>query len=348
MTGACLRRPRYEALLRELQWVAFTLAHDARPHDIHRLSFATLIGCPRAFYVCGGIRSISSSSTISTCSNNSYRICAQSTSTSCGADPSAILPLVIPRPAPISPITPTLPPARLPDPVPPFAADRPVLTHNAQAPIAAAAALPPPRPEPIDFDSNPDVLALKSAISILQLQQKKATADVQRLNKAKNAAVQDPAAFIADLKAGRVHTEGDKLFPDSDDSDSDDDGAEGKKPEPAGGVKPEEGSASQAKLPEQPQKQEPKPWESLPKPQNVVRCPPINWSQYAVVGESLDKLHNEQKARPSQGAPATLGASGTYEFTGVPGGNQRPYPGVAAPYTPGKDRIDKKTKGGRR
>ncbi|TDZ73201.1 hypothetical protein CTRI78_v001387 [Colletotrichum trifolii] len=250
---------------------------------------------------------------------------------------------------PISPITPTLPPARLPDPVPPFAADRPVLTHNAQAPIAAAAAaLPPPRPEPIDFDSNPDVLALKSAISILQLQQKKATADVQRLNKAKNAAVQDPAAFIADLKAGRVHTEGDKLFPDSDDSDSDDDGAEGKKPEPAGGVKPEEGSASQAKLPEQPQKQEPKPWESLPKPQNVVRCPPINWSQYAVVGESLDKLHNEQKARPSQGAPATLGASGTYEFTGVPGGNQRPYPGVAAPYTPGKDRIDKKTKGGRR
>ncbi|KAI3556304.1 hypothetical protein CABS01_04440 [Colletotrichum abscissum] len=230
---------------------------------------------------------------------------------------------------PISPITPTLPPARLPDPPAPFAADRPVLTHSSQP--SAATAIPPPRPEPIDFDSNPDVLALKSAISILQMQSRKAAADIQGLNAAKNAAVENPSAFLADLGTGKVHTQGDKLFAESD-SDSDDE-TEGKA----------DGSAAQGKAKEPPQ-----PWESLPKPQNVVRCPPINWSQYAVVGESLDKIHADQLARPSQGAPATLGPSGTYEFKGEPGGNQRPFIGVAAPYTPGKDRIEKKARGSKR
>ncbi|KAI8301473.1 hypothetical protein K4K59_001024 [Colletotrichum sp. SAR11_240] len=235
---------------------------------------------------------------------------------------------------PISPITPTLPPARLADPAAPFAAGRPVFTHSTQPATAATSAIPPPRPEPIDFESNPDVLALKSAISILQLQQKKAAADIQGLNQAKIAALGDPAEFLADLGAGKVHAQGDKLFPESD-SDSDDE--EGPKRAKMEGV-----TAGQGKAPE------PRPWESLPKPQNVVRCPPINWSQYAVVGESLDKLHADQIARPSQGAPATMGPSGTYEFTGVPGGNQRPYVGVAAPYTPGKDRIDKKAKGAKK
>ncbi|KAL0938966.1 uncharacterized protein CTRU02_205576 [Colletotrichum truncatum] len=247
---------------------------------------------------------------------------------------------------PISPITPTLPPARLADPSAPFAADRPVLTHSTQPPAAAASAIPPPRPEPIDFDSNPDVLALKSAISILQLQQKKAAADIQALSQAKNAAISDPAAFLADLSTGKVHAQGDKLFPESDsDSDDEAESKESKHSLAAGfeNMKASDGATEQAKAPEKP-----RPWESLPKPQNVVRCPPINWSQYAVVGESLDKLHADQIARPSQGTPATLGPTGTYEFTGASGGNQRPFIGVAAPYTPGKDRIDKKTKGGKR
>lgn len=187
------------------------------------------------------------------------------------------------------------------------------------------------------------MLALKSAISVLQLQQKKAAADIQALSQAKNAAIDDPSAFLADLGTGKVHTQGDKLFldsgSDSDDSDDDTKGKEGKR---VSGVKKEGSTAGHGKAPES------RPWENLPKPQNVVRCPPINWSQYAVVGESLDKLHADQIARPSQGAPATLGPNGTYEFTGVPGGNQRPFVGVAAPYAPGKDRIDKKPKGGKR
>ena len=41
----------------------------------------------------------------------------------------------------------------------------------------------------------------------------------------------------------------------------------------------------------------------LPEPQNVFRCPPVNWAKYHVVGESLDKLHEEQMKRPSEGEP---------------------------------------------
>lgn len=41
----------------------------------------------------------------------------------------------------------------------------------------------------------------------------------------------------------------------------------------------------------------------VPGPQNIVRSPPINWAKYHIVGESLDKLHEEQRARPKPGQP---------------------------------------------
>jgi len=91
-------------------------------------------------------------------------------------------------------------------------------------------------------------------------------------------------------------------------------------------------------------------WRQLPKPQNVVRCPPINWSQYGVVGESLDKLHAEQVAAPTPGAPVVLEKGGTYEFKAgdTSGERAQRLVGIAAPYVPGRDKLDKKSKGGRR
>ncbi|KAJ6445696.1 origin recognition complex subunit [Purpureocillium lavendulum] len=248
-------------------------------------------------------------------------------------------------PPPVSPITPTLAPARLPDtatpqpllPPPSQALHLPALTHSSQP--AQQTAVPPPPPEPLDFDANPDVLALKSAISVLQVQRRRAAADMQTLTRAKDEALADPQAFMRDLAAGKVKSRGDdaRYVPggsgggrghdeDEDEDSSDDDGDSS------------DSSASGSKS--QPK---PKEWTSLPQPQNVVRCPPINWSQYAVVGDSLDKLHAEQVSRPTQGMPASIGTGGVYEFKGD--GRQEKYPGVAAPYAPGKDRIDKKPKG---
>lgn len=38
---------------------------------------------------------------------------------------------------------------------------------------------------------------------------------------------------------------------------------------------------------------------SFPAPQKIVKCPPINWAKYAVIGESLDKIHLDQVEHPT-------------------------------------------------
>ncbi|UKZ46595.1 hypothetical protein TrVGV298_000800 [Trichoderma virens] len=221
-----------------------------------------------------------------------------------------------PVPPPMSPITPTLPAAQLSsdaktgrtaaaEPLPPAAAAqqqqpaRSTLSHSQ----ADQVGLPPPPSKPIEFDSNPDVIALKSAITVLQMQKMRAMADIQALSQIKNDAVEHPDEFARDLAMGKVGQ----------------------------GAQPDDETT--------------RAWvaQPIPKPQDVVRCPPINWSQYAVVGESLDKLHAEQVSRPTQGTPATIGTGGMYQFKGGDG-KQEEYPGVAAPYAPLKDKIEKKTK----
>jgi len=309
---------------------------------------------------------------------------------------------------PISPITPMLGPTQLPGAgptgpgtststtaphhsIPDFALGRPTFTHTTQTDQTGVA--PPPAP-PIDFDSNPDVLALKSAISILQLQRARATADIQSLSRAREAALGNPASFVADLQAGKVRVEGDPLFSgaratapaeseseSSSDSDSDSDSEpeperQGETPDsipkPAAAADgdtsmPDAPPNPTAKNPKQKGKQKPSPsakppaWQNLPKPQTIVRCPPINWAQYGVVGDSLDKLHAEQLAAPTPGAPAVLGSGGAYEFragggdqaargSGSGGGGEqaRRLVGVAAPYNPLRDKLEKKGKGGKR
>ncbi|OTB08861.1 hypothetical protein M426DRAFT_316890 [Hypoxylon sp. CI-4A] len=295
-----------------------------------------------------------------------------------------------------SPITPPLKPTTFPA--------RPTYTHSSHQDQVAIA---PPPPEPINFHTNPDVLALKSAISILQMQRRRAEADMAKLSQVKTAALAEPEAFIQDLLTKRIGVEGERLFvggvksdedQDSDsssDSDEDMEGADpsaagqqdpttsapppGEQPaqssiptnanpaEPSATIKTEPGATSTEQPPPQPEsstqpqpqpqpqpqsrpesKPQPRPWSTVPKPQNVVRCPPINWSQYAIVGESLDKLHAEQQAAPSQGTPATLAPDGRYEHKGGGSGRQEKLIGVAAPYNPSKDQIQRKSKGVKR
>ncbi|EAQ90887.1 hypothetical protein CHGG_02822 [Chaetomium globosum CBS 148.51] len=289
--------------------------------------------------------------------------------------------------------------------LPDFAAGRPVFTHTTQTDQVG---MTPPPAQPIDFESNPDVLALKSAISILQLQRARATADVQLLSRAKDAALANPEAFTADLVSGRVRMEGDPLTsgrmrsanggPAENDSESESDSDADSHPADQNGdgtrqqVTPEsefktdsrttptspttttttttngaEGSNQRSHHPSSSSASSLAPgtasapaWQTLPKPQTVVRCPPINWAQYGVVGESLDKLHAEQVAAPTPGAPMALGQGGAYAFKagaaaagggGGGGGGGEParrLNGVAAPYNPMKDKVEKKGRGGKR
>ncbi|SZF01032.1 unnamed protein product [Blumeria hordei] len=212
---------------------------------------------------------------------------------------------------PYSPITPTLGSSRsATNSLPPQR-----FTHT-QGPQVA---IMPPDPQPIDFSENADVLALKSTMSILQMQKATALRDIKTLQRMKELALENPEEFVKALNSGRIRTRPDQLFQPSK-SHHERDGDESLGSDSRGS--PQSATVT---------------WELLPIPQNIVRTPPINFAQYAVVSESLDKLHSDQIARPTEGCPQRLGPGGVYISIGE--GEQRQYDmGVAAPYNPLKDK----------
>ncbi|RKF62568.1 hypothetical protein OnM2_032069 [Erysiphe neolycopersici] len=186
----------------------------------------------------------------------------------------------------------------------------------------------PPALKPINFHDNPDVLALKSTISILQTQKKTAINDIKTLQRIKMRALQNPQEFARALFSGEIKTRSDPLLHPEYACDY-----FGDKKVVSSSSKNHECSQSVANS-----------WEKLPMQQNIVRSPPINFAKYAVVSESLDKLHCDQIARPSEGVPQHLGAGG--EYIKIDEGSRRQYDmGVAAPYNPFRDKICKVERG---
>lgn len=186
-------------------------------------------------------------------------------------------------------------------------------THMNQAPQVS---MPQPKPQTIDYEHNPDVLAMKSTISILQLQAKNAQRDMVTLQKIKERAMEDPEGFVENLKGEKEKEKvaprgrrrelvdpkrGEEGLPMEIESSSDEDEDENEDTEMSGTSQANGVLAPAADAP----------WEKLPTPQNIVRCPPVNWAKYGVMGESLDRLHEDQVRRPSQGKSATIKADGT-------------------------------------
>ncbi|KAJ5900066.1 hypothetical protein N7495_004810 [Penicillium taxi] len=173
---------------------------------------------------------------------------------------------------PWSPITPPM------APLDPVAVDGdsllpPPLVAIPAPPLSAVTAAqiyqPQPTPVPISESENPDAIALRSALSILQMQKQQALRDIQRLDRLKEAASVDPEGFARELAAGHLTAESN--------------------------------SGSVIQFTDEGEKG----FGRIPPPQNVIRMPPINWAKYQIVGESLDRLHDEQLRRPSSGEPYT-------------------------------------------
>lgn len=177
-------------------------------------------------------------------------------------------------------------------------------------PPAAPTFAPEPPPVPISESENPDAIALRSAISILQIQKQQSLRDIGTLEKMKEAAAEDPEKFARELSAGKLSRKDQGGFIDfNHEEDTEDENTE----------IPDAGARRGSEL------------GTLPEPQNVVRMPPINWAKYQVVGESLDKMHEEQLRRPS---------------TGEPRRDEMPAPEytLASPYRPLVDKLESPTK----
>ncbi|KAH7372328.1 hypothetical protein BKA66DRAFT_390413, partial [Pyrenochaeta sp. MPI-SDFR-AT-0127] len=214
---------------------------------------------------------------------------------------------------PVSPITPTASVAQLAS-----------VHHTEPRPRPA----PPPtatfRPQPasvaISESENPDAIALRSAISLLQLQREKSKRDLKALEELKAAAVSDPQAFARSLheqRAQAAQSYKDILTPtlsglvdsprtDDANTKAEQSGAEARKDSADVDAK-----SAASKIP------------AIPQPQNIVRCPPVNWAKYHIVGEPLDKMHEEQKKWPGAAEPPRAKS-----------GMRAPSHAVTAPYSP--------------
>jgi hypothetical protein len=170
-----------------------------------------------------------------------------------------------------------------------------------------------PDPLPISLDENSDAIALKAALSILQLQRQQSQRDIKQLDKMKAAANNEPEAFVDALKAGKLSKAPSQTIVNLDDEES-----EGE--DRSGEAKPDHKVANS----ENPHHD----FGQFPNPQSVVRCPPVNWAKYHVVGASLDRLHEEHRHRPEPGHPGR-------DEDGKP-----PEHVIAAPYRPFVDKLE--------
>jgi hypothetical protein len=169
-----------------------------------------------------------------------------------------------------------------------------------------------PQPLPVSLEDNPDAIALRAAISILQLQRQQSLRDIKALDKMKAAALQQPEKFVENLKAGKLTKPDPVGIIDMDDLDDDsaDDTTRASK---------EVDDTFNATISH---------FGKFPNAQNVVRSPPINWHKYHVVGESLDKLHEQQQKRPGS------------DYSAEEHSRLQPEHAIAAPYRPFADKLD--------
>ena len=169
--------------------------------------------------------------------------------------------------------------------------------------------------QPFSESDNPDTIALRSAISVLQIQRQQALRDLTTLEKQKKLAAADPRAFATDLMTGEV-----KEVPTGPLS------SQTGFPLPSNDVQKENGE--QVESDNQAHKKTKHPaFGDIPGSQDVVRCPPIEWAKYHVLGQPLNTLHEEQRKRPLDGQRSEDAQNRGAEHV------------IAAPYDPFSDRL---------
>lgn len=261
--------------------------------------------------------------------------------------PSPVAPAYSPITPKVQPILPASVPSHDGAPaVPP--PDTDTYSPTSAEPIASTAQyVPAPPPQPFSSEDSTDAIALRAAISALQFQKKKAREDLRTLEVVRKQALEKPQQFKDALVAGRLKEQrpqygGVQAIIDQAESD-DEEATAGPGASAEDPAVEQESSQTQALPAEVPNSQPSPPsiassieppaaqsnapadFARIPGPQNVVRMPHVNWDKYHIVGEPLDRMHEQQRRWP-----------GSFAY----GQNRGRESTVAAPYSPFLDALE--------
>lgn len=221
-----------------------------------------------------------------------------------------------PEPPPASPLTPVAQPAK---------------PATLKRPDQPAQFIQQPPALPFSADDSSDAIALRAAISSLQFQRLRAQQDLRTLEEIKRQAVEHPEEYKRHITSSSIQKSAPAPWKTQAPLHQDEDAVTG-----AASLSAEDSGFSEEQLlseasrsygsmlhPQQPKTpNQPPNFPSIPLPQDVVRCPPIEWAKYNIVGDSLDKLHRDQQLHP--------GDADSAERDNV----------VAGPYNPFLDKLD--------
>jgi hypothetical protein len=213
---------------------------------------------------------------------------------------------------------------------------KPIRTSKPKSPpqkresIAPSTTIPRPPPNPFSGRSNPDANAIRAATSLLQMQKAKALADLETLEILKRDALAEPEKFIDALaKGGLAPVRSGKIIPVlSRNLDSENGLQENEDAEMVDALSVDEHQKTDPSRPRFP---------PIPTPQNIVRMPPVNWAKYGIVGDALDKMHEEQRTNPTLGDPEFMAKRTTQPIPldhNQPSSEKAPRHVFAAPYNP--------------
>lgn len=179
-----------------------------------------------------------------------------------------------------------------------------------------------PPSQPFSLADSTDAIALQAVISSLQIQKQRAEADIRTLRDLKDQAVSRPQEFADYIVSGAAkrnqsltNNPGTGPLPSNFTAPI-------PEPIPADSPQADTDMDSPAIAP-----QSPAGFPAIPAPQEIVRCPPINWAKYHIVGAPLDAMHAAQQVHPG---------STTHPALNPP---QRPAGQIAAAYDPLYDRV---------
>ncbi|KAL7272265.1 hypothetical protein RUND412_004932 [Rhizina undulata] len=207
-------------------------------------------------------------------------------------------------------------PAQTPKPLPspPLGSSKPICKSEPSTLLPTVPKEPESEPSEkmVDASTNTDFIAMKSALRLLLLQRDRAKRDIVLLEQMRERALEEPGKFVEYLTTTRQKkpTPSSPPLSPSSNPDKNIDSSDSESEKNDYGVAASHLKSRKSRRPQS--------FANVPKPQEVYRCPPIEWEKYRILSAPLDRMHEEQRRRPSPSRPQGASPAPSISTSGVP------------------------------